>query len=163
MSLSQVLTLKTIGFLTPALQIILICALFIATTIIQYGRYKKTGKMWEHYPVTPLTLFVPIYEEAIFRGIILIGLASIYSIFTAAVVSSLLFGLWHLKNIFLTPKKELVYQMLYTGLVFGPVMSFFTIATGTIWLAVILHYTNNLFASYFSNLVSGTQNKKPLR
>lgn len=150
MTITGLLTLKPIGMLTPFLQILLICILFVVTTVVQYRAFKRTGKMWAHYPVSTSSLFVPIYEEIIFRGIILLGLMSLYTILTAVIISSLLFGLWHFKNVFYSPKKELIYQMLYAGIVFGPVMGYLTIYTGTIWLAVILHYINNLFAPYFA-------------
>lgn len=147
MNILGVLQLKQIIFLTPLLQILLISLLFVVTVLAQFKEYKKTGKTWGHYPLSTSSFFAAIYEEILFRGIILIGLLHLYTQTTAVIISSLLFGLWHFKNIFYLSKKELVYQMLYTGLIFGPIMALVTLATGTIWLAVILHFANNLFAS----------------
>ena len=144
MTILQLLTLKQIGFLTPLLQLVIICVLFIITTIVQYKNYKQTGKMWTYYPLNTWSFFAPIYEEIIFRGLIFVGLMSLYSLVVSIIISSILFGLWHLKNIFWLPKKELIYQMLYTGIIFGPIMVCVTIYTDSIWLAVILHYLNNL-------------------
>ncbi len=148
MTITNVLTLKQIAFLTPAMQIVLIATLFCLTTVLQLREYRRTGKLWVHYPVGTSLLFVPIYEEILFRGLIFVGLMSLYSAPAALVVSSLLFGLWHFKNIFWLNKKDLTYQMLYTGLVFGPIVAYFTLITGTIWLGVIFHYLNNLLAPY---------------
>lgn len=148
MTTSEILSFKSIGFFTPAMQMITICILFVASILQQYREYKATGKVWSgRYPLKTSSFFVGIYEEVIFRGIILVALLNMYSAVTAVVVSSLLFGLWHLKNIFYFSKRELWYQMLYSGLVFGPIVAILTIITGTIWLAVIVHYLNNLLAS----------------
>ena len=146
MNISDVLQLKQIAFLSPLLQILLISLLFIVTVLTQFEAYNKTGKTWGHYPLSTSSFFAAIYEEILFRGLILVGLLQIYTETTAIIISSLLFGLWHFKNIFYLSKKELVYQMLYTGLIFGPIMAIITLATDTIWLAVILHFANNLLA-----------------
>lgn len=146
---TAVFALKPVGFLSPSLQIILICLLFIATIFSQYREHKKTGKtLAGRFPTVTFFFFCPIYEEIIFRGFILFGLMNIYSTVTAIVISSFIFGLWHLKNIFVLSKKELILQMLYTGIVFGPITAFVTVFSGTIWLAVIIHFCNNLFTSH---------------
>lgn len=147
MIIPEILQLKQIAFLTPLLQILIISLLFVVTVITQFKAYEKTGKMWGHYPLSTSSFFAAIYEEILFRGLILVGLLQLYPKTVAIVLSSLLFGLWHFKNIFYIPKKQLLYQMLYTGFFFGPLMALVTLATGTIWLAVILHFANNLFAS----------------
>lgn len=146
-------SLTSIGFLTPILQIAIISGLFIWMTLGQYGEYKKTGKMYENYPLRISILFAPIYEEFIFRGAILFYLLTIYSPIIAIVVSSLLFGLWHLKNIFYLPKRKLTGQMLYTGLFVAPIAAIITLWTGTIWIAVILHYLNNLIAPQVNKFI----------
>ena len=148
MTIPEVLQLKSIGFLYPTAQIIIISFLFFVTIFQQLKEYKQTGKTWGgKYPLKTSTFFVPIYEEVLFRGIIFVGLLGTYSLVLAIIISSLLFGLWHLKNIFYHPGKELIYQMLHTGLIFGPIMAVITWYTGTIWLAVILHFCNNIIAS----------------
>lgn len=67
-------------------------------------------------PPKPLVLFAPIYEEIIFRGLILGALLTQLSKRQAILYSSLLFGAWHLKNIFFLDLDLLTYQMLYTTL-----------------------------------------------
>ena len=146
MTLQEVLTLKSIGFFTPILQILTICILFVATIVVQLKEYKKTGKLWGKYPLRTSIFFVPIYEEVIFRGIILVGLMSTFTVLEAAIISSLLFGLWHFKNIVYHP---VAFQTFYAGFIFGPIVTFVTLWSGTIWLAVIIHFLNNLISPLF--------------
>jgi len=140
------LNLKAVGFVTPEAQIILVAILFAVTVITQYWQYVRTGKMYGHYPVSISILFVPIYEEVIFRGLILGALVTTHSTISAIIISSVLFGLWHLKNIFFLPKGLLIRQIFYTGMIFGPLMAIIVILSGSIWPAVILHYLNNIIA-----------------
>ena len=140
------LVLKTIGFLSPSIQIAIIVVLFVLMTLYQYREVQKTGKMFFVYPVSVSILFAPLYEEIIFRGFMLSGFLNIYSITVAVVLSSFLFGLWHFKNIFWEGRMGVTKQMLYAGVIVGPIFALVTIWTGTIWVAVILHYINNLWA-----------------
>ena len=144
----EFLKLKQIGFMGPGAQILIICFLFVLSISQQFTEYKKTGNTWGgHFPLKTSSFFVPIYEEVIFRGFVLIGLMNIYSVTSAVIISSLLFGLWHFKNIFYFSKKELIWEIFYSGFIFGPIMAMITLFTGTIWFAVILHFSNNLIAS----------------
>ncbi|HEY4477861.1 MAG TPA: CPBP family intramembrane glutamic endopeptidase [Candidatus Paceibacterota bacterium] len=154
----EILIPKQVGFLSPLVQIILVSLLFVVTIVWQYKEYRQTGKTWGgYYPLHTSSFFAAIYEEVIFRGFIFAWLLNVYSLFGAIVISSLLFGLWHLKNIFYMEKKALIYQMLYTGFVFGPIASLITFYTGTIWLAVIFHFCNNLLAVSSLNFIAKKQ------
>ena len=155
----EFLKLKQIGFLTPGIQIFIICVLFVLAIFQQFIEYKKTGKTWGgHFPLKTSSFFAPIFEEVIFRAIILVGLIEIFSTTYAIIISSFLFGLWHLKNIFYFSKNGLIWQIFYTGFIFGPIMAILTLFTGTIWLSVIVHFCNNLLAS--STLVRLNFSKK---
>ena len=145
--LFEVLKFKQIGFLTPFLQIFFICFLFALAIITQRKEFKNTGKTYGHYPWRLSTFFSSIYEEIIFRGIILFGLLMILSPVLSIAISSILFGLWHLKNYKWQTRKETLHQVLYAGLVFGPLACLFTLYIGTIWLGVIVHYIHN-FLNY---------------
>lgn len=142
------LQFKSYGFLTPKLQIILIVVLFALSLVTQYYRVLKTGKMYGHYPARISILLAPLYEELIFRGLILGTLITTYSPLVSVIITSILFGLWHLKNGFWLPKPLLLRQIIYTGVFFGPLMCVLVILSGSIWPAVILHYINNFFASF---------------
>lgn len=147
MEVANFFYLHKIGIFSPILQIIIILGLFLLLTFLKLKEYSKIAKMESHYPVRIFLLFSPIYEEVIFRGFILIGLTRNFSIIEAVIISSVLFGLWHIKNIFYMSKSEVVYQIIYT-IFFGAVMAYVTLITGNIWLAVILHYINNILAPY---------------
>ncbi len=143
----EIFGLKYLGFLSPGIQLFLICLLFILTVLSQYREFKKTGKTLSgRFPSTTFFFFCPIYEEIIFRGFILFGLMNMYSVTYSIIISSILFGVWHLKNIFSYSKKELTLQILSTTFLLGPFMALLTVWTGTIWIAVITHYCINLFA-----------------
>lgn len=148
MILLEVLKFKQIGFLGPVTQIILICGLLVLAVITQIKEYKRTGKTYGRYPWRISTFLSSIYEEIIFRGFVLFGLLMYLPTTWSVAISSFLFGLWHIKNIKWQTKKETVHQVMYTGLVFGPVASILMIWTATIWIAVIFHYTHNIMADF---------------
>lgn len=141
------LQFKKVWHITPTLQIILISALFIATALIANLSFRETGSIFGYPSSSYLTiLFAPIYEEILFRGVIFAALLKKFTTKKAIIYASILFGLWHLKNIFFLDQQHLASQMLYTGIIFAPIMCYITYKTKTIWIATILHYTNNLVA-----------------
>lgn len=140
------LSLSPLGPLSPEAQILFIVVLFVCMTLYQYKEVQKTGKMFGVYPVSATILFAPLYEEVIFRAGILSAFLALYSVPVAVVLSSVLFGLWHLKNIFWEGKTGVLKQMAYAALIAGPIFALATVWTGTIWLAVILHYINNIWS-----------------
>ena len=107
----------------------LIGGLFLVTALFSY---KSSLGM----PLAVTVVIAPIYEELIFRGWILPkwGIA----------ISSVLFGLWHLKNLFYFEFSDVVYQMAYAGLVLGPVLGWAAMKTKSILPGVVLHYLNNI-------------------
>src|SRR3989344_2126549 len=147
--LEEILYPRKIKFFGVSAQIIAIAVLFAIYTALSYFEYQKTGMMWG-YPLRISILFVPIYEELIFRGFILAGLTKFYSARNSIIISSLFFGLWHFKNIFFIPTHDLVSQMLYTAFIFGPIAAYLTLKTKNVWLAVIFHYLNNMIAPFSS-------------
>lgn len=149
----EVLKFKQIGFLSPFIQIVLICGLLALAVFTQRKEYKSTGKTYGRYPWRVSTFLSSIYEEVIFRGFILFGLLMFLSQLWSVVISSILFGLWHIKNYKWQTEKQTIYQVVYTGLVFGPIASIVTLWTGTIWIAVIVHYIHNLLADGYRKLV----------
>jgi membrane protease YdiL (CAAX protease family) len=138
----ELLQFRRFGPVGPALQMTLIAVLYIATTLLLARGVRLTGKMMGYDPDVWI-LFVPISEEILFRGFILGALEIAYGPVRAVAISSLLFGLWHLKNVFWLTEYQLIHQMLYTTLIFGPVTASLALKTRTIWLGVILHYLNN--------------------
>lgn len=156
----EVLKFKQIGFLSPVIQVVLVCGLLALAVISQRKEYKNTGKTYGRYPWRVSTFLSSIYEEIIFRGFILFGLTMFLSPIWSVVISSILFGLWHLKNYKWQTRKETTYQVIYTGVVFGPIASILTLWTGTIWIAVIVHYIHNLLADGYRKLVLKFKHRK---
>ncbi len=149
MTIPNFLSLKQIGLLTPFIQVVLILVLFGIAVITQWYEYKRTGKTYGKYPWRISTFLSSIYEEIIFRGIILFGLLTVLAPLFSVVISSILFGLFHLKNYKWQTKAQTRQQVLYAGIIFGPIASVIILWTGTIWLAVIFHYLHNLFVDAY--------------
>lgn len=140
------LTLKQIGILSPLVQVMLITLLFVLTVFVQFRVFKNTGRFSHNYPVNTFLFFAPIYEEVIFRGILFATFLTLYGNIGGIIITSVLFGIWHIRSIFFMPKIKVAGQVLYTTVILGPVFAIITIMTGSIWLAVILHFLNNLLA-----------------
>lgn len=136
---------KTWG-LTPFVQVAIIVFVFILTVSHGYIEFQKTGLTQWGFPVSGFIYFAPIYEEIIFRGFILMALLKYTNVNKAIIYSSLLFGVWHFRNIFFMDLSDLVYQIAYTSLFFGPLLAYIAIKTKTIWIGVILHCLNNFLA-----------------
>ena len=135
---------KKIWIFSPFIQILIMAILFISIAILGKLCIIRTGLLFGRPNSFYLeTLFAPIYEEIIFRGVILGILLRHFSITKAIIYSSLLFGLWHLKNIFFVDTIDLLKQICYTGFIFGPIMCMITYKTKTIWISTIIHYLNN--------------------
>jgi membrane protease YdiL (CAAX protease family) len=141
----SVFDLKKVGFLTPDLQIFSIALMFFILSAWNYLNFLQTGTLFG-YPVSVSLFFAPIYEEILFRGFIFVGLQRIYSLKKSAVITCLLFSLWHFKNIFWLTQPQLIHQMIYSGFVIGPIFLYLTWRTKSIWPGVMLHYANNILA-----------------
>ncbi len=140
--ISHLLSLRQIWILSPLAQIAIMCILYVATGLTQLPLYKKTGKLFYNYPPNSFIIFSPIYEEVIFRGVLLTTFIPLYGTLWAIVLQSVLFGLWHLRSLLFMPPKRVAVQVLYTGIILGPIFALVTIWTGTIWMAVILHFSD---------------------
>lgn len=89
------------------------------------------------------------FEEILFRGV-LFGLlfALTQNIWITLVMNSLLFGLWHLKNVSWSGAKRAIPQAFYTGLVAGPIFNLLLIATGDIYLSILAHLLHNVVLTF---------------
>lgn len=79
-----------------------------------------------------LVVMAPLFEEVIFRGVILESARAKYGVMAAWLLSSLVFGLVHLHP-------TVVVNAFVVGLVFG----FIYIKSGSLWSSIILHAVNN--------------------
>ena len=89
------------------------------------------------------TLFVALSEETIFRGYILQNLEECFGTRTAVIVSSLLFGAFHLLNPTGTEwaKYVIPFTLTLAGVMFG--MAY--LVYRSLWLPIALHFSSNLF------------------
>ncbi|MCA9372164.1 CPBP family intramembrane metalloprotease [Candidatus Woesebacteria bacterium] len=87
-----------------------------------------------------------IYEEILFRGLLLPGLLHYYSPVASVIITSFIFGVWRLKNVIHLDNKRVLYQVAYAGMVVTPVLGLIALYAQTIWIGVILHYINNLWS-----------------
>ena len=141
-SIFEFFQLRKVLKISAEMQIAAIVFLYITMTIGHWFSVQKTGAM-DGYPPSVSILFVPIYEELVFRGILLKFFEKNYGVIKALVVVSVLFGLWHIKNIFWLDLSQLFRQIAYTTFIFSPFACWITLKTRSVWPAVILHYINN--------------------
>ncbi len=95
-------------------------------------------------------IVAPIGEELLFRGAILHSLKRYGTVF-AAVISSILFGLFHMN-----------FQQMPMAFLLGLVFSYATIKTGSIKTSVLLHFINNTFSCIEEALYTFMPDKKLL-
>lgn len=87
-----------------------------------------------------LTAVLPgICEEFLHRGVLLNGLIKQFGVRNAILWSSLFFGLMHMN----------IGQFFYAT-VLGWFMAVTALSTGSLWGSIIVHFTNNALATYFS-------------
>jgi len=82
-----------------------------------------------------VALIPAIAEEVVFRGVLLSGLRSRLSIMGAVVLSGLIFGLFHLAP-------DTAFRILPTAWL-GMVLAWVVLASGSLPLAMVLHFLNN--------------------
>ncbi len=143
---------RTFSGINQSAQIVFITLLYVLMTVGYYFQVKVTGKMDGYSPGVSL-LFVPLYEELIFRGLMLRFFEKYYGMVRGIIFVSILFGLWHLKNIFWLEANALSEQIVYTALFFSPVTCWITLKTRSVWPAVMIHYLNNFpYQAWIENL-----------
>ncbi|HLD91769.1 MAG TPA: CPBP family intramembrane glutamic endopeptidase [Patescibacteria group bacterium] len=80
-------------------------------------------------------------EELLYRSVIFGLSLSIWSNqWIALIVSSFLFGTWHLKNYYWSGKRSIIIQFFYTALFYGPIFALMRIYTGDIYLGILFHF-----------------------
>jgi len=103
------------------------------------------------------SLAVSYWEELLFRGLLWgLVLAIWRNALVALLISSLLFGLFHLRNAWWLSRKQLLVQCLYTGLIFAPIIGSARWWSGDIYLGVALHALHNFISMYYMKNVIPT-------
>jgi membrane protease YdiL (CAAX protease family) len=98
--------------------------------------------------ILSVVVIAPIYEEIIFRGILLKGMANKINPNLALVVSAILFAIVHL-NI---PQGI---NAFFLGLIIG----FIYLSTGSIYLSIFAHFVNNFLAITVSSFFVSLEGK----
>jgi len=106
------------------LQVALVVGLFLATALLTNLEYREKGTTFGFSGPAFNVLVCPIYEELIFRGWLLGRLTRWKSPLVGTGVSSLLFRLFHVRNIFWLEPATLLRQVLMTGAVIGPLLAY---------------------------------------
>lgn len=103
---------------------------------------RNSARIWHNSAFT-----VSYWEEILFRGIIY-GIALLFwdNGMFAIVVSSVLFGFFHLRNLWWSSPRKVVVNCLYNGLVFGPAIGIIRWLTGDIYLGIALHAVHNFIS-----------------
>ena len=135
---------RRVWIVPPAAQVALVVALFVTMVFATHAEFREKGTVFGYAGPGFNALVCPIYEELIFRGWILAQLVRRHANWFAIAVSSLLFGILHLRNIYWLDTPRLVSLVLSAGLVIGPVLGYVALRCRSVWPAVILHYANNL-------------------
>ena len=95
------------------------------------------------------SLVASIGEELIFRGAVYGGVAYYtHSPIYAVVVSSLTFGLFHLRNLWWAGWRRSWHISLYTGLSVGPVLAVIRLFYGDIYMGMAFHFVHNFFVMF---------------
>jgi membrane protease YdiL (CAAX protease family) len=150
--IKDLLKFKKVAFLTPFVQISIMILIFIAIAVLSKLSIIKTGLLFgKPNSFYKETLFAPIYEELIFRGVIFGLLLKNYSLVKSIIFTGLLFGIWHIKNLIFDDPIHVLKQVCYAGLFLSPVLCLITNETKTIWIGSIIHFLNNgtLFLLYY--------------
>lgn len=105
-------------------------------------------------------VFTALFEELIFRGLFFpwclgyTGAKNKASVMKALLISSAVFGLMHLLNIFSSSPAAVAMQVLYTFL-FGGAMCFVMLETRCVWICVIMHAVYNFGGMLFREVGKG--------
>jgi len=98
------------------------------------------------------SLGVSLWEEVLFRGIIYgANLTLTHNTVVAIISSSLLFGLFHLRNLWWADRRRVTVNCLYTGLVAGPIFALVRLWSGDIYLCILVHFLHNLIHMKFAH------------
>lgn len=86
-------------------------------------------------------VYASVMEEILYRSVLFALALKIWgNMWAALIVTSFLFGTWHLKNYYWSGRKGIISQFFYTALMYGPIFALMRIVTGDIYLAVFFHF-----------------------
>lgn len=132
---------------------ILVSLFFIVTTIItmNYNLYNILALIYN-------AIITVVFEELIFRGFVFKEITSMKNNLTAYIVSTILFGIWHLGYIdtiiwrtsLFSPDANIANIMLWKviiGIIIGVVVGFFRYKNKNVYSSILVHTFINTFGS----------------
>lgn len=130
--------------ISPLVQLRLIVFLYLATIVRCYFEWTQTGFVFLHYPLVVTLFLAPLYEEIIFRGYLQPLLIKRSGLVSGIVQTSIMFGLWHCKNIIRLSPLDLLEQVIFAGLIIWPILGYLAYKSKSIRPGVIFHYAYNI-------------------
>lgn len=116
--------------------------------IVELIAYQLIGEGVNPYLLLISVIFAPVMEEILFRGFVYEKIAGDSK--RKIILSSVLFGLYHFKNVFLLTPFSLLYQVLYAGLFVGPIFAVLRWKSGSIFAGILAHSLNNSLSEIFT-------------
>lgn len=118
--------------------------IYIARSQVNWEK-ALSPQLWDYIFYTIYIMSIALFEEAVMRGVILNKMIqkwgrSKLGIYMAAIMSSLIFGLWHLINLFdapwlvVTTGAQVIYAF-FIGVFFAAIY----LRTKNLWTTIILH------------------------
>lgn len=92
-------------------------------------------------------ILAPLAEEFLFRGWLLHTLGG--SINERIIITSVIFGLYHIKNISYLKFSAVIYQIGYATVIGFP-LAWLALTTHSLFLPIVLHSVNNIMAGSYS-------------
>lgn len=93
--------------------------------------------------ILSIVVLAPIFEELLFRGVILRGFLKNYSATKSIIITAVLFGVLHLN-----PIQSIIAALL------GLVLGWMFVKTGSLWVCIFFHALNNGFAILLYHLAA---------
>lgn len=125
--------------------------IFLITSYYFVLWFNKTFNLHtKKYMIYSSVIAAPILEEFFFRGWLQNAITG--SDLQKIAICSILFGLYHIKNYKLMEKNSYIFQILYAGLIVGPILGFAAITTNSVFFPIIIHSINNTLAKTISRL-----------
>lgn len=127
-----------------------------------FTNYNLTGSAaswsWKTPEFYYFCFVVPVFEEVLFRGIILINLLNIFPVLKyeepLVMVSSLLFSLFHFNY-----DESFKFTKEYIGglvliFIWGNAIGYLVLLTGSLWMSICMHMLFNITGSVYFNMVN---------
>lgn len=95
--------------------------------------------------IVAIVVLAPIFEELLFRGVILRGFLKNYSVWLSIIMSALLFGIFHFN-----PLQSIIAAFL--GLALGWIF----VKTGSLWVCILIHALNNGLSTFLYHVTANS-------